>query len=145
MDRCALANAYHEKGFNCCQSVLAAFGDITGLDERTALCIGGGFGGGVKTGEICGAASGAVMVIGMLFPHVTDNNMEEKKVVGDVTKEFLARFQSRFGYVDCRDLKKIKVPDDIPSANRLGITKHCAVLIVAAVELLEEMLKEYQK
>ena len=82
MDRITLANAYHDNGFNCAQSVFAAFCDLTGIEEKTALKIAGGFGGGVKVGEICGAASGAVMVIGALFPHVTEKDMEEKKLVG---------------------------------------------------------------
>ena len=31
------AAQYHAKGFNCAQSVLAACGEYTGLDEKTAL------------------------------------------------------------------------------------------------------------
>ena len=146
MDRISLANAYHDKGFNCCQSVFAAFGDLTGLDETTALKVAGGFGGGVKVGEICGAASGAVMVIGMLYPHVTDNNMEEKKLVGEVTVEFLKRFEARFGHLPCRDLKLIKIGAEMaPAAAAHGINKHCAVLIAEAVAMLEELLEERKK
>ena len=47
-----------KSGYNCAQSVFAAFGDITGIDEKTALEIAGGFGGGVKVlpGVTIGAA-----------------------------------------------------------------------------------------
>ncbi len=146
MDRITLANAYHDKGFNCCQSVFAAFRDLTGMEEKTALKIAGGFGGGVKVGEICGAASGAVMVIGMLYPHVSDNNMEEKELVGDVTKEFLARFEARFGHLRCRDLKLITMKPEMGlNAATHGIDKHCAILIAEAVAILEELLEELKK
>ena len=44
--RFELADSYHKRGFNCCQSVLAAFSDLTGLSEQASFDIGGGFGGG---------------------------------------------------------------------------------------------------
>ena len=46
MDRCEQAVGYHKKGFNCCQSVLAAFQDVIGLTETQCLTLGGGFGAG---------------------------------------------------------------------------------------------------
>ena len=47
------AIAYHDNGFNCAQSVLAALQEETGLDESTAKRVAAGFGGGVRCGEIC--------------------------------------------------------------------------------------------
>ena len=38
---------YFMEGYGCCQSVVAAFADLYGMDENTALRIGAGFGGGV--------------------------------------------------------------------------------------------------
>lgn len=49
MDRCEQAVGYHKKGFNCCQSVLAAFQDVIGLTETQCLTLGGGFGAGAGT------------------------------------------------------------------------------------------------
>ena len=68
----------HACGYNCAQSVLAALGSYTGLDEKTALSISGGFGGGVRCGEICGAASGAVMALGLAFPYANGEDAEAK-------------------------------------------------------------------
>ena len=39
MDRCEQAVGYHKKGFNCCQSVLAAFQDVIGLTETQCLTL----------------------------------------------------------------------------------------------------------
>ena len=39
----------HGQGYNCAQSVLAACGEYTGMDEKTALAIAGGFGGGMRS------------------------------------------------------------------------------------------------
>ena len=44
MNRCEQAVGYHKKGFNCCQSVLAAYQDLIGLTEAQCLTLGGGFG-----------------------------------------------------------------------------------------------------
>lgn len=143
MDRCELANAYHEKGYNCAQSVLAAFGDLTGLPERDALAAAGGLGGGVGGShqEICGAASGAVMALGLLNPHVQENCPDAKRRVYERTKDFLDRFQARFGCTRCGDLLRAKV-EPTGRAAELGLSRHCALLVVGAVEILEEMLGE---
>ena len=58
------ATRIHESGHNCAQSVFCSCREYTGIDDKTALAISGGFGGGVRCGEICGALSGAVMAIG---------------------------------------------------------------------------------
>ncbi len=68
MNRCEQAVGYHKKGFNCCQSVLAAYQDLIGLTEAQCLTLGGGFGAGAGTGELCGAVTGAVMVLDLLTP-----------------------------------------------------------------------------
>ena len=143
MNRCELANQYHEKGFNCAQSVLAAFGDLTHLPEREAMAVSGGFGGGIGGShrEVCGAMSGAVMVLGILYPHAEENSAESKRHLYAVTREFQRRFQDRFGCDRCGDLLQAKVQPD-GAARELGISQHCAVLVVSAVEIVERMLRE---
>ena len=41
------AEALFCEGYNCAQAVLLAFGDITGLDEKTAAMLSSSFGGGL--------------------------------------------------------------------------------------------------
>ena len=55
MTRYEKAFDYHVRGFNCCQSVIAAFADEIGMTEQECFDLGGGFGGGAGTGELCGA------------------------------------------------------------------------------------------
>ena len=46
------------QGYGCCQSVVAAFADLYGLDDEMAKRIGAGFGGGVgRMRMMCGAVS----------------------------------------------------------------------------------------
>ena len=54
-----LARKLFKKGYNCSQSVFAAFCDETGLDTETALKIASSFGGGMgRLREVCGAVTG---------------------------------------------------------------------------------------
>jgi len=55
------------KGFLCSQAVLASFCDSYGLDRNSALKIACGLGSGMRCAEICGAVSGAVLVIGLKY------------------------------------------------------------------------------
>ena len=144
MKRTALANDYHKQGYNCCQSVLAAFSDLPGLSEQASFDIGGGFGGGAGTGELCGAVAGAVMALGLMTPVDTDDPASSKKRTIALSKEMQKRFSEKFGALRCRELLKNKLaPDDTtPAARDMGLTGHCDIMIVTAVEIVEEMLAE---
>ncbi|MDP3565236.1 MAG: C-GCAxxG-C-C family protein [Methanoregula sp.] len=62
------ALASFQTGITCSSAVFSAFADELGLDDRTAKKIACGFGAGIsKTGNICGAVSGAIMVIGLKY------------------------------------------------------------------------------
>lgn len=115
----------HAQGFNCAQCVAAYFSGRTGMDEKTALAVMGGFGGGFRYGGICGAASAAVAALGLSCPHTTPCSPQEKARVSALTVEFTGRFAERFGALDCRELKG-KIP--------------CIELICGAAEIVENML-----
>lgn len=144
MDRFEQAHAYHKKGFNCCQSVLAAFSDLTGLSEAESFNVGGGFGGGAGTGELCGAITGAVMTLGILTPVDARDPVGSKKRTVGLSKELQKRFSEKFGALRCRDLLQNEfTPDDTtPAAKAMELTGHCDIMIVTAVEIVEEMLAE---
>lgn len=143
-ERCDRAIQYHKRGCNCSQSVLAAFSDLTGLSEAQSLAIAGGFGGGSGTGELCGAIVGAVMTLSQLYPATIEDPLNGKKRAVGLSREFQTRFSRRFGHLRCADLlpEKYQPDDQTPAARRMGLTNHCEIMIVTAVELVEEMLAE---
>lgn len=144
MDRIEKALEYHHRGFNCCQSVAAAFLDRTGLSEEAVLNLGAGFGAGAGTGELCGAVSGAIMVLGLLNPVDVNDPVGSKKRAYAKSKELQRRFSERFGYLRCQDLLKnrSKAEAEAAAAKRLGLQKHCDIMVAAAVELVEQMRAE---
>ncbi|HIY06678.1 MAG TPA: C-GCAxxG-C-C family protein [Candidatus Evtepia faecigallinarum] len=144
MNRYEQAAAYHHKGFNCCQSVLAAYTDLTGLSEQASFDLGGGFGAGAQTGELCGAITGAILTLGMLTPVDAEDPVGSKRRTGKLAKEFQKRFQEKFGDLRCHPLLKreIQATEETPAAQELDLTNRCDILIVSAVEIIEEMRGE---
>ena len=145
LERCRKAMEYHGRGFNCGQSVLEAFRDLTGLSEDQGRRIGTGLGGGFRSGDICGAASGAVLVLGMLHPH-NEEDLAQKAATAKLAKEFVSRFTAQFqDKLDCRDLLPAKGLQGVPEVAELGSSKHCETLIISAVAILCDYLEELNK
>ena len=56
------------EGYNCAQAVAVAFSDLTGLDKDLSARLASPFGGGMgRMREVCGAVSGMLMVVGILY------------------------------------------------------------------------------
>ena len=111
---------FHQQGCNCAQSVLSACGKYTGLDLNTAMSIAAGFGGGVRSGEICGAISGAVMAIGLIE--------QDKRRVAALASQCVDSFREKFGCVRCMELKQ----------NRVS----CDALIEYGAKYIEDLMKQ---
>lgn len=99
------AMLFREKAYNCAQAVFAAFTDVTGVDEATAIRMSGGFGGGVgRLREVCGAVSGAVMVLSMQYAPADPANQAQKMEFYKTIQDFAARFRELHGSIVCREL-----------------------------------------
>ena len=145
LERCRAAMEYHKRGFNCGQSVLEAFRDLTGLTEDQGRGIATGLGGGFRSGDICGAASGAVLVLGMLHPH-NEEDLAQKAATAKLVKEFVSRFTAQFqDKLDCRDLLQAKDLQGTEEVVALGAEKHCETLIISAVSILYDYLEELEE
>lgn len=93
------------KGFNCSQAVFAAFCDKFGMDEKTALKVASGLGGGVgRMREVCGAMCGAAMVAGMVYGDDTGENREAKSYTYKKVQEIAAEFKKTNPSIICREL-----------------------------------------
>ena len=136
---------YFSRRFHCSQSVLAAFADKCGLTEEQALKLGGCFGGGMRKGEVCGACTGALIVLGMLYGHTDENDIESRDHANKVTVEMMNRFNEKMGSNLCRDILKCNLATSEGTAyarNNDLFARVCPKAISAAVEVLEEIIKE---
>ncbi|MBN1813345.1 MAG: C_GCAxxG_C_C family protein [Anaerolineae bacterium] len=133
------------ENFNCAQSVIATCGPEMGLDRETALRVAGGFGGGMgRLGEVCGAVTGAFLVIGLKHGkiHPEDNENETKEKAYTLVYEFADRFRACNGAILCRELLgcDISTPAGRAQAREKGVFNNlCPKLVRDAVEILEQM------
>lgn len=143
MNRFELAHSYHKRGFNCCQSVVAAFSDLTGLSEQESFNVGGGFGAGAGTGELCGALVGGIMALGLMTPVDVNDPVTSKKRTQAKGKVLQKKFMEKFGALRCQDLlSDPKAVGPTQAAAAMGLTGHCDIMIVTAVEIVEQILAE---
>lgn len=96
------AVAIHGEGFNCAQSVLCALSEHTGLDCPMSKSVAAGFGGGLRSGEACGAVTGAVMALGLA--QATDGVGSAKARIAELTRELIAAFRAQYDRVRCDEL-----------------------------------------
>jgi len=129
-------------GYNCAQSVLRAFCGECGLGADTALKLASGFGGGMRCGEICGAVSGAVIVIGLKCGYSAKGDFKQKGFCNVKAFEFIEKFRDENGSALCRDLlgTDIRCPEHLnkPEA-REGFAAVCPKMVASAVRILESM------
>lgn len=139
------AQAYFSNNFNCSQAVFTTFATEMGIDEELALKMSTQFGGGARKGEMCGAVSGALMVLGLKYGHCHAEDAEEKANAYKIAEDFMNRFIQKNGSVVCRDLLKYDLtkPEDKEKIRELNLFKTvCPQMIKSATEILEEMIDE---
>ncbi len=89
-------------GFTCSQSVLRAFLSEFGLELDPATRLATAFGGGVsRTGRLCGAVAGALMVIGLRYGNTLATDKGAKEATYTLARRFMEEFEQKHGSVDC--------------------------------------------
>lgn len=103
-ERLEIASDFRKAGYNCAQSVLMAFPDITGLDNSTAARASAALGSGVAgLGDMCGVVTGMGIAVGM----TGGDSPADKVKAAALTKRLAEIFASHTsGRLCCRDLKK---------------------------------------
>ena len=121
---------YYDKSYdlNCAETMLYAASEEYGLGlEKKALKTMAAFGGGMGVEEACGALTGALAVLGILF--VEDRARESNKIK-TLSKEFIENFRKKLNTDNCKKLKDLYRNDDI----------RCSTIMEVAAEILGEMI-----
>lgn len=105
MDRKEQAVKYFTGGYNCSQSVLAAYCDLFGMDKETALKVSEGFGGGMgRMRGVCGTVSGIFMLIGLKYSNATAGDLENRQFIYQKVQDMAKAFSDKNGSYICGDL-----------------------------------------
>lgn len=140
------AKEYFMQGYNCSQSVVAAWcGDI-GLDLDTALRVSSCFGGGMgRLREVCGAFSGALMVLGMKYGNTAGKDAKAKGENYAMVQKYAARFkeENNFDSIICREMLGLAGTSRPTPADRTQEyykKRPCPDLVAMASGLLAEFM-----
>lgn len=131
------ATAIHNAGYNCAESILRAFRDEAGLTiHDDTLRIATGFGGGLgQAGCLCGALSGAVMVLSLLQGR--DSSTQSRDPAYSSVREFHGIFNKQFGATCCRALKSHAFGTKEQRAS-------CLEIVAVTADLLQQYISDKQ-
>lgn len=145
MTKAEKAVSYFRNNFNCSQGVFTSFAIEDGISEELALKISTCLGGGARCGELCGAVSGAHLVLGLKHGHFESLNTDQKKKAYNLSVEFNKRFKAKNGSVVCKELLGYDLtnPDDAKIiAEKKLFTEFCPKMVADAAEIVEKLLSE---
>ena len=131
-DRYQIATDYHNRGYNCCQSVCFAFLDQVDLDEKTLFRVTEGLGLGMGGMEgTCGAVTAACVIAGAKNSTVEMGGPGSKGATYKISKEIVRRFKEESGSVICKELKGVETGTP---------AKACPDCVKDAARILEEVV-----
>jgi C_GCAxxG_C_C family probable redox protein len=127
-----------ESGYMCSQAVFAAFSQDYGLSKEQALKIGACFGSGMRKAEVCGACTGALMVLGLKYG-------ESKEKSNEVCNKFLDEFKKENGSYICWDLLDcdISTEEGVKYARDNNLFKElCPKMVESAAKITKDIVTD---
>ena len=151
MDKAEKAKALFMQGANCAQAVFGAFASECGITEEQALIMSSGFGGGVgRMREVCGAVSGMVLVLNMIYGSgdLSDKNAKDGQYAR--IQAVAGAFKEQCGSIVCRELLGLDKKEATPGVSEERTPAYykkrpCAELVALAAEITEKYLADNPK
>ena len=124
--------------------MLSTYGRRFGLNRETGLHAAGAFGAGMaRTGEVCGAVTGALMVIGLKHAKMRTDDDDSRELSYYLAQEFMDAFKERNKSLLCRELLGV----DVSTPEGMAVVREknlfatiCPRYVAEAAEILERML-----
>lgn len=144
--RMEAAEKLFKEGYNCSQSVFAAFSNLYGIDRDMALRLSASFGGGVgRMREICGAVSGMCMIAGLETGSSKEMDDAGKKYNYEVVQTLSQDFKNISGSIICRELLGLDTKDNTDTTPQMRTeayyqTRPCEQLVKDAAGIIEQVL-----
>jgi C_GCAxxG_C_C family probable redox protein len=137
------AVAFYRQGYTCTQSILASFARHYGLQQDLAFRIGEPFGAGIScTGGMCGAVTGAIMVLGLQYGSALSDDDPARYHTYQLVQELMYRFTHIHGSIQCADLigYNLSDPQQLQNVIEKGLFfQLCPALIHDAAQILVEI------
>ncbi|MBQ5627438.1 MAG: C_GCAxxG_C_C family protein [Bacteroidaceae bacterium] len=150
-ERIEKAVALFKEGYNCSQSVVAAFADMYGFTQEQALKMAASFGGGIgRMRQTCGAACGLFLVAGLETGCTEGRNAAGKEANYKVVQQLAEEFRKRNGSLICAELlglaKNAPTPTTPDARNSEYYKKRpCEKMVEEAARIWCEYLEKTKK
>lgn len=150
-DRIDKAVALFKEGFNCSQSVVAAFADMYGFTHEQALRMSASFGGGIgRMRETCGAACGLFLLAGLETGATEGSDREGKAANYALVQELAEEFKKRNGALRCADLLGLSKTEPVVSTPEARTSQYyakrpCSKMVEEAARIWCEYLEKRPK
>lgn len=137
-----------KSGYNCSQSVVAAFADMYGFDQEQALRMAASFGGGIgRMRETCGAACGMFLLAGLENGAVEATDRQGKAANYALVQELAEEFKKRNGSMICAELLGLRPKENITSQPEERTTQYyakrpCAKMVEEAARIWVEHIEK---
>ena len=128
-------------GYNCAQSVTAAFADEYGFTEEQALKMSASFGGGIgRMRETCGAACGMFILAGLETGSADPTDREGKAANYAFVQELAEEFRRENGSLICAELlglreRKPQEPNPEERTAAYYAKRPCAQMVETAARI----------
>lgn len=140
-----------KEGFNCSQSVVAAFADKYGFTHEQALRMSASFGGGIgRMRETCGAACGLFMLAGLETGATEGADSKGKAANYALVQELAEEFKQRNGALRCADLLGLSKKEPVVSTPEARTEQYykkrpCVKMVEEAARIWCEYLQKQEK
>ncbi len=94
-----------------------------------------------KTGETCGAVTGALMIISLKEGIVEKEDGPSKDGAAALAEKFMKEFKTRNTSVVCRELLGFQIGPDSGADKYRIISEKCPRFVRVAAEIIEDILK----
>ena len=143
--RAEYALSLFKSGYNCAQSVFAAYADLLGMDTETALKMSSAMGGGIgRMREVCGTVSAMAMLAGLKEGNADAEDEAAKEHIYALVRRMSALFKEQQGTIICRELLGIEGMEESakPSVRtpEFYASRPCGRIIACAAEIIEDVL-----
>ena len=135
------AKELFDSGFYCAESVLQAVAEHALINSPLIPKISTGFCGGIsRTKGMCGAVTGGVMALGMMFGR-TSPDMSRDETYRKV-RELLSAFETQFGSSNCFDLTGCDFNQamDLERWKKSGMANKCKEFTGAAARMVAQII-----
>lgn len=113
-ERVEKAVALFKEGYNCSQSVVAAYADLYGFTQEQALKMSASFGAGIgRMRQTCGAACGMFLLAGLHTGCTDPKDNAGKGANYAVVQELASKFSDINGSTICAELLGLREKKDI--------------------------------